>query len=131
MTDDLKHLGKTSNEPIDRVDLIQWTGQRIVVRLECSEFSSICPVTGQPDYGQLVIEYVPDQHLAETKSVKLYLWRYRDMAGFNEALVDSIASDLFDQIKPCWLRVEGRFNPRGGIQVTAAAERGDRGDQPS
>ena len=84
----------------------------------------MCPVTAQPDYAQLMIEYVPDKHLAETKSVKLYLWKFRDEGAFNEAIIDRIASELFDQIKPLWLRVIGEFNPRGGICVTATAERG-------
>lgn len=127
---ELKHLGKASNQPVDRVDLIDWTGERIVVRLDCSEFSSLCPVTGQPDYGTLVIEYVPDHHLAETKSVKLYLWQYREKAGFNESLVDAIATDLFGQIRPKWLRITGTFNPRGGIRVTATTERGDDNERP-
>lgn len=128
---ELKHLGKPSNQPTDKVDLIDWKGDRIVVRLDCSEFTSLCPVTGQPDFGQLAIEYVPDRHLAETKSVKLYLWKFRTEAGFNEALVDRIASDLYGQIKPHWLRVTGAFNPRGGIQVTATAERGNVEYRPS
>ena len=128
---ELKHLGKPSNEPIDQVDLIEWTGQGITVRLDCSEFSAICPVTRQPDYGSLIIEYVPDKHLAETKSVKLYLWKYRDTRAFNESLVDTIATDLFEQIKPKFLRVVGSFHPRGGICVTATAERGKKEDRPS
>jgi len=128
---EFKHLGKPSNEPTDTLDLIEWTGDRIVVRLDCSEFSALCPVTGQPDYGQLVVEYVPDKHLAETKSLKLYLWQYRDKAGFNEALVDAIATDLARQIRPFWLRVIGTFNPRGGIRVTATAQRGQPEYRPS
>ncbi len=86
--DDLKHLGKPSYQPIDRVDLIPWSGESVVIRLECSEFTSICPVTKQPDFGSLVIEYVPQSHLVETKSLKLYLWKYRSEPGFNEVLVD-------------------------------------------
>ena len=127
---ELRHLGKQSNEPVDRVDLIEWGGERLVVRLDCTEFSSMCPVTVQPDYAQLVIEYVPDKHLAETKSVKLYLWKFRDERAFNEVIVDRVASELFEQIKPLWLRVVGEFNPRGGICVTATAERGDAGCRP-
>lgn len=127
----LKHLGKSSNRPIDRVDLIEWKGKPILVRLDCSEFSSLCPVTQQPDYGTLTIEYVPHRHLAETKSVKLYLWRFRDRRGFNEVLVDQIASELFEQIGPLWIRVKGEFHPRGGIRVTAVAERGDEEWRPA
>lgn len=131
MTDELKHLGKASNQPIDRVDLIPWQGEAIHVRLDCAEFTALCPVTGQPDFAALVIEYVPRAHLAETKSVKLYLWRYRDTRAFNEQLVDTIATDLNEQLRPHWLRVIGRFHPRGGIAVTATAERGDREYRPS
>lgn len=121
----LRHLGKRSNEPTDKVDLIEWGGDTIHVRLECTEFTALCPVTGQPDFGTLVVEYVPAKHLVETKSLKLYLWRYRGERAFNEALVDTIASDLFAQIRPQWLRVTGEFNLRGGISVTAMAQRGD------
>jgi len=129
--DELSHLGKPSNQPIDRVDLIEWKGDRVLVRLDCSEFTSLCPVTGQPDFGTLVIEYVPDRHLVETKSMKLYLWKYRTESAFNEAVVDAIAGDLYRQIKPHWLRVVGRFNIRGGIRVTATAERGEGAYRPS
>jgi 7-cyano-7-deazaguanine reductase len=129
--DELHHLGKPSNQPTDKVDLIEWSGQPITVRLDCSEFTSICPVTGQPDFAQLLIEYVPERFLVETKSLKLYLWKYRNEPGFNETLVDRIASDLHAQIQPRWLRVQGRFNPRGGISVTATAERGDTRNRPS
>ena len=128
--DDLKHLGKPSNRPIDTVDLIPWQGETIMVRLDCAEFTSICPVTGQPDFGALVIEYVPDRHLVETKSLKLYLWKYRTEAGFNEALVDRMAGDLYQQLRPRWLRMVGTFHPRGGIGVTATAERGNREYRP-
>ncbi len=130
MNDSLQHLGKPSNQPVDKVDLIPWDGGRIVVRLDCSEFTSLCPVTGQPDFATLAIEYVPRAHLMETKSVKLYLWRFRDTRAFNESLVDSIAADLYGQLAPRWLRVTGRFNPRGGISITVTAERGDPSDSP-
>ncbi len=129
--EELHHLGKPSNQPTDKVDLIEWSGQPIVVRLECSEFTSLCPVTGQPDFGQLLIEYVPDRSLIETKSLKLYLWKYRNEPGFNETLVDKIATDLHQQVKPLWLRITGQFHPRGGIRVSATAERGDTRYRPS
>jgi 7-cyano-7-deazaguanine reductase len=125
VADDLHHLGKTSNQPIDAVDLIPWTGGPIAVRLECADFTSLCPVTGHPDFATLEIQYQPGRHLVETKSLKLYLWRYRDRRAFNEHLVDEIATDLARQIRPRWLRVTGRFHPRGGIAVTVSAERGD------
>ena len=128
--DELQHLGKTSNQPIDRVDLIPWNGDSIRVQLEVGDFTSLCPVTGQPDFASLWIEYVPHAHLVETKSLKLYLWRYRNEPGFNESLVDSIARELFEQIQPHWLRVTGKFHPRGGIGVTAISERGQHSFRP-
>lgn len=126
-----KYLGQRATRPIDKVDLIDWTGESIHVRLDCAEFTSLCPVTGQPDFATLAIEYVPGRFLAETKSVKLYLWKYRNTGAFNEMLVDRIATDLFRQIRPKWLRVTGRFNPRGGIRVTATAERGETEHRPA
>lgn len=123
--DSLRFLGQKANAPTDTLDLIAWKGQRIHVRLDCSEFTSLCPVTGQPDFANLTIEFVPDRYIAETKSVKLYLWKYRNAAAFNEQLVDTIAGDLEAQLQPLWLRVTGRFSPRGGIAVTATAERGN------
>ncbi|MEM7349166.1 MAG: preQ(1) synthase [Acidobacteriota bacterium] len=120
-----QHLGKASNQPVDEVDLIPWTGGRIAVHLECSEFTSLCPVTGHPDFATLDIDYEPGRHLVETKSLKLYLWRYRERPAFNESLVDEIAEDLYRQLRPTWLRLVGRFHPRGGIAVTVRAERGE------
>lgn len=129
--DELRYLGKRANAPTDALDLIEWKGQGIHVRLECSEFTALCPVTGQPDFGTLTIEYVPDKHIAETKSVKLYLWKYRNEAAFNEQLVDTIASDFERQLHPLWLRVTGRFHPRGGIAVAAVSERGNTEHRPA
>jgi 7-cyano-7-deazaguanine reductase len=125
VTLELKHLGKPSNRPVDEVDLIPWTGGEIAVRLDCAEFTALCPVTGHPDFATLEIDYVPDRHLVETKSLKLYLWRYRERRAFDEELVDEITADLHRQIRPRWLRVTGRFHPRGGIAVTVRAERGE------
>ncbi|MEM7583942.1 MAG: preQ(1) synthase [Acidobacteriota bacterium] len=126
-----RHLGKSSNQPVDEIDLIPWTGSKILVRLDCSELTSLCPVTGHPDFATLEIRYVPDQHLVETKSMKLYLWRYRERPTFNEVLVDEVAGDLFQQLAPLWLKVTGRFHPRGGIAVTVDAERGESRHLPA
>lgn len=128
--DELKHLGQTSNQPVDMVDLIEWKGEHIVVSLEVADFTSLCPVTGQPDFASLRLEYVPLRHLVETKSLKLYLWRYRNEKGFNEVLIDAIARDLWRQVQPRWLRLTGRFHPRGGIAVNAIAEHGEHQYRP-
>ena len=128
---ELRFLGQKANAPTDTLDLIEWKGQRIHVRLDCSEFTALCPVTGQPDFADLTLEYVPDRHIAETKSVKLYLWKYRNEAAFNEQLIDTIANDLERQLRPHWLRVVGRFHARGGIALTATAERGSTEYRPA
>jgi 7-cyano-7-deazaguanine reductase len=119
-----KYLGKPATGPVAAVDLVPWTQGPILVSLDCAEFTTICPVTGQPDFGRLVIEYLPEKHIVETKSLKLYLQGYRDRKGFNEQIVASMADDLFAQMKPQWLKVTGYYNRRGGIAVSCTAERG-------
>lgn len=123
-----KYLGKPVKGPIERVELIPWTGGEIRVRLDCAEFTSMCPVTGQPDFGALDIEYVPDCYLVETKSLKLFLQGYRDRRAFNEQIVAELALTLFQQLRPLWLRVTGRYNRRGGIALTCVAEHGKQPD---
>jgi 7-cyano-7-deazaguanine reductase len=123
VTNVLKHLGKTSNDPVDTLDLIPWEGGAIQVTLDATEFTSHCPVTDQPDFGTLEISYAPRASIAETKSVKLYLRRYRDLRAFNEVIVDRVCDDFFQQLSPSWVRVVGRFNPRGGIAVYVDARR--------
>jgi len=117
------HLGHKSSDPISEVDLIPWTGGEIEITLACNEFTSLCPVTHQPDFGELVITYMPDRHLVETKSLKLYLLQYRDQGVFSEALVAHIADDLFAQLAPRWMEVKGCFNSRGGIALEARTRR--------
>ena len=123
----LAHLGKQSSDPVDTLDRIPWSSGNVVVRLDCSEFTSHCPVTRQPDFASLRIEYIPGDFIAETKSVKLYLWRFRDRAQFNEKLTAEIAQDFHDQLQPRAVRVVGSFNTRGGIAVTAECTRGEPG----
>ena len=117
------HLGKISSEPVDEIDLIPWQGSDIAVTLTCSEFTSLCPVTRQPDFGEIEITYGPKAFLAETKSVKLYLTRFRDMGVFNEVLIDTIADDLNRQLNPRWVEVVGTFKSRGGISIRVVAHR--------
>jgi 7-cyano-7-deazaguanine reductase len=93
------------------------------VVLLCQEFTSLCPVTGQPDYGRLRIDYVPARHCVESKSLKLYLMRYRNEGAFHEACVNRVADDLAEAIAPRYLRVYGDFNPRGGIAIKPLAVR--------
>ena len=94
-----------------------------VVSLMCSEFTSLCPVTGQPDYGRLIIDYVPGLRCVESKSLKLYLMGYRNHGTFHEACVNRVADDLSARLSPRYLRVYGDFNPRGGIAIRPLAVR--------
>ena len=99
------------------------TGTRWVVGLECSEFTSLCPITGQPDFGRILIDYVPEQLCVESKSLKLYLGAYRNHGSFHESCVNQIADDLVTAISPRYLRVFGDFRPRGGIAIRPMAIR--------
>ena len=94
-----------------------------VVGLECGEFTSLCPITGQPDFGRIRIHYIPDRLCVESKSLKLYLGAYRNHGSFHEACVNRIADDLVVAISPRYLRVFGDFNPRGGIAIRPLALR--------
>jgi len=97
--------------------------RRWVVGLECSEFTSLCPITGQPDFGTILIHYVPDRLCVESKSLKLYLFAYRNHGAFHEDCVNRIADDLVARIAPKYLRVFGDFNVRGGIAIRPLALR--------
>lgn len=122
-TTERKVLGKIANEPTDALDRVEWKGGPITVTLNCSEFTSHCPVTGQPDFATLKIVYQPIKYIVETKSLKLFLWRYREKRAFNEALTAEIAEEFRKQIKPHFVEVTMEFFARGGISVTACATR--------
>lgn len=87
------------------------------IRLSCPEFTSICPVTSQPDFAHLIIDYVPGDSLVESKSLKLYLFSYRNHGAFHEDCTVQIAKDIIATIKPKWLRIGGYWYPRGGIPI--------------
>ena len=97
------------------------------IRLRAPEFSSICPVTGQPDCAHLEITYVPDQLCVETKSLKFYLASFRNFSAFNEVIVNRILDDLVTACAPRQMHVRGEFGPRGGIQLTCEARFPDWG----
>ncbi|MDR0686167.1 MAG: preQ(1) synthase [Dysgonamonadaceae bacterium] len=87
------------------------------VRLNCPEFTSLCPVTGQPDFATIVIGYIPDGLLVESKSLKLYLFGFRGHGAFHEDCVNIILNDLKNILRPKYIEVSGMFNPRGGISI--------------
>lgn len=85
------------------------------IHIEAPEFTTVCPITGQPDFGNIVIDYEPDKLCVESKSLKLYLGAFRQHPEFHEACVNRICNDLIDKLDPHSITVEGRFTPRGGI----------------
>jgi len=96
------------------------------IRFECPEFTCLCPKTGQPDFAVIHIHYVADALCVELKSLKLYLWSYRDVGTFHEAVTNRITDDLKALLAPRALRVEARFLVRGGITTTVVAREGDQ-----
>ena len=100
------------------------------VRIEIPEFTCLCPVTGQPDFATLHLEYVPDANCVELKSLKLYIWDYRNRGAFHEAVTNQIHGDLVAKLDPRFLRLTGKFNVRGGLYTTVTVEHCRRGWQP-
>ena len=101
--------------------------------MEIPEFTCVCPMTGQPDFATLILDYVPDKLCVELKSLKLYVWSYRDVGTFHEAVTNKILDDLVRATQPRLMRLEARFNVRGGIYTTVVAEhrkKGWRGPMP-
>jgi 7-cyano-7-deazaguanine reductase len=92
------------------------------ITIRCPEFTSVCPKTAQPDFGEITIEYCPDKTCIELKSLKLYMQSYRNKGIFYEALTNQILDDLISACKPRWMKVISRFTPRGGITTDVAAE---------
>jgi len=97
-------------------------GRYYRVTLEADEFTCLCPMTGQPDFARLLVQYVPDQKVVESKSFKLYLWSFRNEGVFHEHVINQILDDLVRTLEPHWCRVTGIFNIRGGIKITVDAE---------
>ncbi len=92
------------------------------IRMQMPEFTCLCPKTGQPDFATLDLAYVPDQHCVELKSLKLYIWSYRDVGAFHEAVTNQILGDLVAATQPRFMRLSAAFYRRGGIDTTIVAE---------
>jgi 7-cyano-7-deazaguanine reductase len=92
------------------------------IRIETPEFTCLCPLTGQPDFANIELEYIADQYCLELKSLKLYFWSYRDQGAFHEAVTNAILSDLVAAISPRFMRVTADFNVRGGVYTQIVAE---------
>jgi 7-cyano-7-deazaguanine reductase len=97
------------------------------IHMEVPEFTCLCPKTGQPDFATLVLDYVPDKRCVELKSLKLYVWSFRDVGAFHEAVTNRILDDLVRALSPRFMRLTARFYVRGGIFTTVVAEHARRG----
>jgi 7-cyano-7-deazaguanine reductase len=97
------------------------------IHMEIPEFTCLCPMTGQPDFATLVLDYIADRKCVELKSLKLYVWSYRDEGAFHEAVTNRILDDLVAATQPRYMKLEARFNVRGGIHTTVVAEHRKRG----
>jgi 7-cyano-7-deazaguanine reductase len=100
------------------------------IRITIPEFTCLCPKTGQPDFATLLLEYIPDQQCVELKSLKMYVWSFRDEGAFHEAVTNEILDDLVNASAPRFMRLSAVFNVRGGIDTTVVAEHRAEGWQP-
>lgn len=119
----LTHLGGKAEIPASPDEAVlesvpnPHSGAPYLVRFTCPEFTSLCPVTGQPDFAHLIIDYVPDDRLLESKSLKLYMSSFRTHAAFHEGCTVGIAKRIEAEIAPQWIRIGGYWYPRGGIPI--------------
>jgi 7-cyano-7-deazaguanine reductase len=117
------HLGKSSALPASPAEAVldyvsnPRPAARYLVRFAAPEFTTLCPVTGQPDFAHLVIDYVPAKSIVESKSLKLFLGSFRSHAAFHEDCTVGIGERLFTEMQPEWLRIGGYWYPRGGIPI--------------
>ena len=123
MTFEPAHLGQTSALPASPEAAVldyppnPHAGTLYLIRFSAPEFTSLCPVTGQPDFAHLVIDYVPRETIVESKSLKLFLGSFRNHAAFHESCTVGIGKRLHDEMRPQWLRIGGYWYPRGGIPI--------------
>ncbi len=97
-------------------------GRDYTITIRCPEFTSLCPMTGQPDFGEITIEYCPDKSCMELKSIKFYMQSYRNKGIFYEKLTNDILDDLSGACNPRWMKVSSKFTPRGGITTDVVVE---------
>jgi 7-cyano-7-deazaguanine reductase len=117
-------LGSGRTVPTKQLDTFENPAQDLdyTIVLDIPEFTCLCPISGQPDFAQFKIEYRPDQKCVETKSLKLYMWSFRNEGAFHEAVTNSILRDLVQVMQPKWIKITGVFNARGGITPTIISE---------
>lgn len=100
----------------------RYPDRNYIINIIFPEFTSLCPVTGQPDFGTIYVEYIPDRLCVESKSFKLYMFAYRNHQSFMETITNQILDDLVGLLKPCWCKVKGLFAPRGATRIHVHAE---------
>jgi len=127
-----KHLGKTTDYPDNPENAILDSfdnpapGRSYQISLDCPEFTTLCPITGQPDFAHLIINYIPDQKCVESKALKLYLFSFRNIGSFHEAVTNRILDDLVAAIHPKWMEIIGDFSVRGGIGIQITVQHGSK-----
>ncbi len=119
---------KTSNKPstFDNPS----PARDYLIHMEIPEFTCLCPLTGQPDFARLIVDYIPDRKCLELKSLKLYIWSYRDRGAFHEAVANRILDDLARATSPRFMRLSAKFYVRGGIFTTVVVEHRKKGWKP-
>jgi 7-cyano-7-deazaguanine reductase len=120
---EFNYLGKKVNTPSKQLDTFEKPAHVKLVKFESNELTSFCPVTHQPDFNTVIIEFEPDKLCIESKSLKLYLWSFREEAIFAEGLANTIAEDIFKAINPLWCKITLVQNIRGGMQLSVVAEK--------
>lgn len=118
----IQKLDTVSTQTLDPIDYAYQGHRDIEITIRQPEFTSVCPMTGLPDYGTIVIKYMPDRKIVELKSLKFYLLQYRNVGVFYEHLVNRILDDLVSVLKPKWMEVQGNFTSRGGITSDVVAQ---------
>ena len=129
--EELTLLGREVRQPVRKLETFpnKHPGRRYTVTLVCPEFTCVCPLTGQPDFATITIRYIPDRRILESKSLKLYLWSYRNEGTFHEHVTNQILDDLVKALDPIYCQVVGAFNVRGGISITVEATYEREGEQ--
>lgn len=129
--EDLQHLsllGRTTGQANHALETFpnHHPGRDYIVELQTDEFTCLCPATGQPDFAKIVIRYIPEASILESKSLKLYLWGFRQRGVFHEHVTNVILDDLVAVLQPRWCEVSAQFSVRGGISINVRAEHGRR-----
>ncbi len=129
MSEDLSLLGRPVKGPVKKLETFpnRHPGRPYTVTMTTSEFTAVCPITGQPDFATITIRYCPNERVLESKSLKLYLWAYREEGIFHEHVTNVILDDLVAALDPIWCEVIGDFASRGGIGIKVEA----RYDRPT